>query len=213
MNTSIIISELSRDDFIKAEGETMSLVDKLKLEILNIDKDGDEDYFLSRISTWSNLPFLGRTIVILKDEESSQQLYDHLTTNLRAKLGLNPQVKITLQANLLSRTKSFDGINDENLLVEDLRKFKDYHHGNLPEDIKRYNEPEPQKFDFRDLNKLGMEVEPQDAAGVPQKSVDDFELRPRSNTKTIFKPSLSLNTNVSTQESMPSPTITLEESN
>lgn len=206
MNTSIIISELSKDDFVRVGNAPLSLVDKLKLEILNIDLNGDEDFFINRINVWSNLPFLGRTIVILKDEQSSKQLYDHLQDNLRNKIGLSPDVKITLQPNLLSRSKSFDGMNDDSLVVEDLRKFRS-NNSSIPKDIQNYQEPEPKKFDYKDLSKLGIDVK-----DIPQqKSVDDFHIRPRSSTKTIFKPSLNLNTDLSTLESMPSPTITLDE--
>ncbi|EGV60547.1 hypothetical protein PSN45_001691 [Yamadazyma tenuis] len=209
MNTSIIISELSRQDFIKTN-HPMSLVDQIKLEILNIDYQGDEDYYLNKISTWSNLPFLSRVIIILKDEESSKQLYHYINSEIRSKYHLDPGVKVTLQENLLQRSKSFDGstADDDSLSVNMLKRFKAAHSS----ETAKYQEPKPQIFDVFSMHRLGLHPQEADAEAVTASDGSSMA-RSRSMTRTLFKPPLSIETNLHCQSSMPSPTITLDETN
>lgn len=227
MNTSIIISNLSKDDFIanKFTDEALSLIDKIKLDILNLDIDEDEDYYLNRIENWSNLPFLNRVVIILKDETSSNRLYEYLANEIKTKYQLKDSVKISLQSNLLlHKSKSFDNLVDDSLSIEELKKFKSVNNAMLPPDIRRYKEPEPKKFDDNDLHKIGINVEEEqkkgDSESPPITSINNLSAsaapnfkRPRSLTKTLYKPPLTIETNVESEASIPSPTITLDESN
>lgn len=119
----------------------LSLVDRIKLKVLNAEKDSEEDYFMNRIVQWSNLAFLNRVVIIMKDEASSKVLYDFLK-----QLDLRHDIKINLQENLISRLKSVLE-DEESLNTKGLRKFKA---SNI-----NYQEPEPQKVSSEDLNRLG----------------------------------------------------------
>lgn len=205
--TSIIISNLLKEDFVSSSSgnNQMPIVDKVKLDVLNVDKNNDEDYFLNRITYWSTIPFLSRVVILLSDEKTAQELYDYLT-NHRTQLELNDDVKINLQENLLVHSKSSDNLHDGedgNLSTNDLKRFKHLNLTKPPPDIANYQEPQPQKFDAKDMHRLGIDA-PQDNA---------TKKRSRSLTKTLYKPDLKLNTNIGKVEGdQHSPTITLDES-
>lgn len=84
MKNLIIISDLSKEDF--------GLIPNLKSHI-------DQ----SIIDTWSNLPFLRRTIIITKDAESAENLFDFVQRN-KLSYGLE-DARITLKENLLQDAK------------------------------------------------------------------------------------------------------------
>lgn len=205
--TSIIISNLLKEDFVSSSSgnNEIPIVDKVKLDVLNVDKNNDEDYFLNRITYWSTIPFLSRVVILLSDEETARELYDYLT-NHRTQLELNDDVKINLQENLLTHSKSSDNLHDGedgNLSTNDLKRFKLLNLTKPPPDIANYQEPQPQKFDANDMHRLGIDV-PQDNSNIK---------RSRSLTKTLYKPGLKLNTNIGQVEGdQHSPTITLDES-
>ncbi|KAK6464322.1 hypothetical protein DFJ63DRAFT_68355 [Scheffersomyces coipomensis] len=207
--TSVIINNLQRNDFIVDEksttyyeknSRTLPLVDQIKLSILNLeDEDHEEnDYCINHIEYWSNLPFLNRTIILLKDEVSALKVYSHLSSTLADKF---PYIKVSLQENLLSKSKSFDSLinptHDKNLnSIEELRKFRSFH--NSPQDqMNDYEEPKP--YDFKvvqDLSKLGIDVS-QYNNEEQFKELSDSESptpsrapleRHRSLTKTLFRP-------------------------
>lgn len=74
--TTIIISNLHKDDFVsdhKSMTSKMSFADQIKLSILNLPTPANvsygEDYYLNMIEQWSNLPFLNRIIIIMKNED------------------------------------------------------------------------------------------------------------------------------------------------
>lgn len=231
--TTIILSHLSKDDFV-ASGRTseyqartpLSFVDQLKLEILNLPgpTDNEEDYYLKNITHWSSLPFLSRVIIILLTEEVAASLYRYLNERLS---GVE-HVKLTLQKNLLQRSKSAELVNNaanENSLRV-LRKFKNYHNGNTAgesgtgnDEGEQYAEPEPRRFDaYNDLLKLGIDL----STFNNEEQLDELKApvlstplnRTKSLTKTLFKPDLRINTRASSHDAAPvprSPTITLDE--
>ncbi|RLV91210.1 hypothetical protein JA1_004044 [Spathaspora sp. JA1] len=242
--TCIIINNLQKNDFIidsskpQLLSKKLPLVDQIKLSVLNI--SNEEFDFIDHISYWSSLPFLNRIIIIFKDEPSANIAYTHLneTSKLRT---LYPYIKITLQENLLSRSKSSENLINDNLVVsKSLEKFKNFH--NDPNNIYNdYSEPEPKQFNLLlDLPKLGIDLsdynseEQIEELKQEDKQPEDIisrSLSPdrppalrRSSTKTLYKPMLHLNTdtiantNTNTNASPhkatgfpASPTITLDE--
>jgi hypothetical protein len=275
--TTIIISNLNKNDFILDEtatktfcGKRLSLADQIKLIILNLENPNpitssaargdstepggvgakdptsvastttnsgdseanhfntsitlDEDYYLNHIEYWTNLPFLNRIIVIFKDEQSAQAIYNFLNSKAPDSLTLLfPHVKVSQKENLLSRSKSFDSLikTSENLSVtKSLSNFKNLHNDSS------YNEPEPKPFNvIEDLSKIGIDLNQYNN----EDQIDELRLPPlltpppgvkrtRSLTKTLFKPDLSLDTTVllkpeEKKDYPASPTITLDESN
>lgn len=234
--TTIIINNLHKNDFLvntqprhvdfSPNFRKLSLADQIKISILNLeteaarDNKNDNDYYLNHIDHWSNLPFLNRIIVILKDENAAFNIYQYLTSDLESSLtSLFPYIKVSLQENLLSRSKSADALiksNNENLNVaKTLANFRDFHNSGGREDGKEpeylYNEPEPHPFDvIRDLSKIGIDVSSyNDENEIPSQfnsqtaSVELTDKSPdrttrmsrtRSLTRTLFKPELKLNT-------------------
>ncbi|KAK6205295.1 uncharacterized protein RJT21DRAFT_14675 [Scheffersomyces amazonensis] len=248
--TTVIINNLHKNDFIIDESsnnfyvksnKSLSLVDQIKLSILNLgDEDGESndanDYFINHIEHWSSMPFLSRIIIILKDEISALKIYNYLHKNLSKEY---PYIKVSLQENLLSRSKSSDSLthgNKESMnLSEDLSKFRSFH--NSPNDsLNNYEEPKPYQFHVvQDLSKLGIDVS-QYNNEEQLKELSDSEthvnFRPQltrspSSTKTLFKPTPIQTTNLDYTEddddnhdslapkgkrkSTLSPTITLDE--
>lgn len=245
--TTIILSNLNREDFLSnnksySEYETtsqpkrssLSFVDRVKLNILNVSAP-QPDYYLKNITHWSNLPFLSRVIIILSDEEVAANLYTYLQDYLKE----STYVKITLQENLLQRSKSLDGMkeagdeHDVNSLAV-LTKFKNYYSNTssdsedganspITDHSSEYSEPKPRAFDaYNDLAKLGIdltEYNDQDQINelkspkIPQSPQPGLS-RTKSLTKTLFKPDLKIKTNVESSRSVvpQSPTITLDES-
>lgn len=183
-----------------------------------------EDYYLNHIEYWTNLPFLNRIIVIFKDEQSAQAIYEFLNSKASDSLTLLfPHVKVSQKENLLSRSKSFDSLikTSENLSVtKSLSNFKNLHNGSS------YNEPEPKPSNvIEDLGKIGIDLNQYNN----KDQIDELRLPPlltpppgvtrtRSLTKTLFKPDLSLDTTLlmkpeEKKDYPASPTITLDESN
>lgn len=218
LKTAIIINNLNKQDFLAGQSNhiinnsALSLADQIKLNILNllpgdinypdVSVSNDANFFLNQIEYWSNLSFLNRIIVILKEDISAEALYDHLSSLLSP----FPYIKITLQDNLLSRSKSFDNLmsQDQNLdVTKSLANFKSIHSGNREKNY-HYNEPTPQPggIDKDDTNEIEIE----------EVSVSPIGRR-RSVTKTLFTPKLGLDT--SPPKFAPkipqSPTITLDE--
>ncbi|EGW30026.1 uncharacterized protein SPAPADRAFT_63644 [Spathaspora passalidarum NRRL Y-27907] len=230
--TCIIISNLHKNDFIIVDSNTpqllskkLSLVDQIKLSVLNINETPD---FIEQISYWSSLPFLNRIIIIFRDESAASIAYKHLTQGATSLQGLYPYVKVALQENLLQRSKSTDNLDNDNLAVaKSLEKFKNFH--NDPDNIyKNYSEPEPQQFNvLLDLPKLGIDLSDYNSEEqmeeLKQDELQSRSLSPerppalrRSSTKTLYKPSLHLNTESANKthrasDFATSPTITLDE--
>ena len=86
--TSLIISNLNKEDFVKPSSsqdsqstklisKNLALVDQIKLKVLNF-----EDDIASHISHWSNLPFLSRVIVIFQNETTAKKIFEFLTKEL-----------------------------------------------------------------------------------------------------------------------------------
>lgn len=201
--TIVIVSNLSRDDFVVAQSNVILLVDEIKLKVLNLVVDGNPNYYLQHITLWSNLPFLLRVIVIVDDEAAAEQLSEFLRS-----LGIQglEHAKITLQENLLLRSKSFDNfethkIDEKNSLGtrEGLEKFRNYHN----EGGRHYEEPQPQPFSaYEDLQKLGIDLSEINSDEQLQELKDGGVKRSRSMTKTLFKPN---------NDAPRSPSITLDE--
>ncbi|KAI5959806.1 uncharacterized protein KGF55_005038 [Candida pseudojiufengensis] len=163
--TSLIISNLHKDDFIKISNneepklitKSLSLVDQIKLSVLN-----SSDDIIQYITHWSNLPFLYRIIIIFKNETKAKEIL----TFLKQELSNFPYIKLSLQENLLSRSKSQDYLVDSNssnsnlnvtLSLDNFRNF----HNDPKNEFKNfeYIEPEPAQFNvLSDLSKLGINV-------------------------------------------------------
>lgn len=220
--TTIIISNLKKDDFVADITLTnrMSVVDRIKLHLLNLDPPEDlnykgDEYYLNNIQNWTNLAFLNRVIIIFKNENAALHAFKYLTGD--NELELSKTIKISLQDNLLSRSKSFDSTMNNSLdVTKDLSNFRNQYNNNVLE----YKEPAPQTFDvIKDLYKLGIDIsdynEDQDATDF--KSPPTLQ-RSQSLTKTLFKPDLKIKTDIKgalniSNISPTSPKITLDESN
>ncbi|CAI5760319.1 unnamed protein product [Candida verbasci] len=227
MKTSIIISNLHKDDFIINNDnsliqtfKSLSFADQIKLKILNYNSNIIDD-----ISHWSNLPFLNRIIIIFKNEEIATEIYSYLQKGLA-----DYDVKITLQENLLKKSKSSESLFDDNLNVtKSLDNFKTFYNDDSNKDKNfSYDEPEPQQFNvISDLSKLGIDLndyndkeQMKELSGEEDnenklldngdKNDGNAPLRRRS-TKTLFKPKaqgkkssalnkLSINTKLDTND-------------
>lgn len=227
--TTIIISNLHKDDFVsdhKSMTSKMSFADQIKLSILNLPTPAnvsyEEDYYLSMIEQWSNLPFLNRIIIIMKNEDLARLLHKYLTQGTF----LPQHTKVSLQENLITKSKSYDsligGSHDSLSITNRLSNFKQFH--NEPSNAsEEYAEPEPQLFNaYADLSKMGIDLTDYNDDDQMQELIEDSQgsgdlKRTRSLTKTLFKPDLKVNTQTAnTQTSrnskiLPSPTITLDE--
>jgi len=226
--TTIIISNLDKDDFVsdhKSMTSKMSFADQVKLNVLNLPTPSNvsygEDYYLKMIEQWSNLPFLNRIIIIMKNEDLAKLLHKYLTSGSL----LPHHTKVSLQENLITKSKSYDsligGSHDSLSITNRLSNFKRFHNepSNATED---YSEPEPQLFNaYEDLSKMGIDLSDYNNDDQMQELIEDSNgngglKRTKSLTKTLFKPDLKVNTqtaNTQTSRSkvLPSPTITLDE--
>lgn len=181
IKTTVIISNLSRDDFVSNKhtsehSSELAFVDRIKLSILNLPPPSDtlahefgEEYYLNSIQHWANLSSLSRVIIIFKTDEAAQNIYNYFQDNLSGNLHdlkFGSNVKIALQDNLLARSKSFDSLVGEgnaesnNLSVTSkLSKFKTFHNSGGKSTTTDYDEPEPQQFNvYEDLTKLGIDL-------------------------------------------------------
>ncbi|KAI3406519.2 hypothetical protein KGF56_000651 [Candida oxycetoniae] len=179
--TSLIISNLNKNDFIipfpndndnnddatshqepKLVSKNLSLVDQIKLSVLNT---GDD--IMQHIVYWSVLPFLYRIIVIFDSEAIAKQTLDFLTELLKP----YSYIKISLQENLLQRSKSHDQVetstsitNDHLNVTKSLANFRAFHNdpknnNNVSATTLEYIEPEPAQFNvLSDLSKLGINL-------------------------------------------------------
>ena len=231
--TTIIISNLNKDDFVNGGNllenhSYLGLADQIKLMVLNLNPssiqfpsstvvDDSDNYFLNQIEFWSNLPFLNRIIVIFKSESAAKLIYDYLRSDNVSFMQKYPYIKLSLQENLLSRSKSFDNLigQSDNLDVTiSLSKFKQQHNTKSSSEI---NEPTPYQFNvLQDLHKLGIDLrEYNDQEQLDQLQSPEHNTRlgrSRSLTKTLFRPDLSVKTDTpKARDSPPSPTITLDE--
>lgn len=206
--TTVIISHLSKGDFVASPGKQLSLANQIKLALLNLATDITGHELYQDIINWSNLPFLNRIIVIFNNGASAALAYDYLEKLYRQEkpFTLPATAKLSLQENLLRRSKLSDALTENNALelVQNLKKFKSTYG---EED---YKEPEPKHFDtYEDLMKLGIDV-------TKLNSTELFTApalsRSASATKTLFRPKLELST-AGMGGSIPpaSPTITLDE--
>lgn len=233
--TSVIISNLSKEAFVK-QNAPLSLADSIKLAVLNLSPQRD---ILPSISHWSNLPFLNRIIIIFDTEEPAALAYDFLSKAVASDPNENPDssltlpesVKVSLQENLLQRSKSTDNINESTELsvTESLEKFRTHHNSGSFSD---YQEPEPQPFDpALDLKRLGIDPaisqpttvtsDSDKPANTRRSSVSGTSTpslgqlgRSKSVTRTLFKPKPALNIQTATgqvEDAPASPTITLDE--
>lgn len=218
--TTIIISKLAKGDFLKDASQSLSLADQIKLAILNLAPDSNGD-FVHNIIHWSNLPSLSRIIIIFKTPAAAALAHLYLASayDEGAMFALPRSAKLSLQANLLQRSKSFDSLNEKELAVSSsLENFRNFHNGCVTE----YQEPEPRLFDaYADLKKLGIDV----SAFNSSEAVDEMRGdkspvsagpkpgldRSRSLTKTLFKPALRVLMPNTSHHGPASPTITLDE--
>lgn len=167
--TSLIISNLNKEDFVKPSSsqdsqstklisKNLALVDQIKLKVLNF-----EDDIASHISHWSNLPFLSRVIVIFQNETTAKKIFEFLTKELAKFDDHYSYIKIHLQENLLQKSKSSDNLHDcqnEKLNVtKSLNNFRNFHNDPKNEFTSEYVEPEPAKFNvYNDLANLGIDL-------------------------------------------------------
>lgn len=220
---TIIISNLAPEAFAASgNDDRLPLVDRLKLEALRLGPPEDakghdeEDYYLHSIEHWSNLSSLHRVIIILRDMVLARHLYRFLQSVPEIR---DNDVRLSLQENLLSRSKSYDGRQGHNELYicKSPDNFKDNLCGETDSKTLDYDEPEPHLFNvYSDLTRLGIDLKEinttdqmkelkEDSSGVPR--------RTKSLTKTLFKPDLKINTNhkkTDCRDAPSSPTITLD---
>lgn len=232
--TSIIVSNLQKNDFIAEQGHTLSLASQIKLSILNLHSEDSSD-FLHSIVHWSDLPFLNRVIIIFRTPAAASQAYKLLESgyNGTGMLKLPASVKLSLQENLLLRSKLSDALNESNELnvTSSLEKFRNYHNAESAKSgvSQVYEEPKPQPFNaYADLQRLGIdisefnseeqldEMRASSESMLQTTSVRHLPVhgvsRTRSSTKTLFKPDLKVNTGAQHSQNEPkSPTITLDE--
>lgn len=206
--TSVIVSNLTKQDFV-SQNAKLAVSDQIKLAVLNLHNDEFPD-LLPLITHWLNLPFLSRIVIILQSEEAASFVHDFLQKAVSGEndLKLPSTAKLLLQENLLQTSKLSDNLQDAKDLdvTHSLERFRSAHASG------DYKEPEPQKspkaspnYEALDLKKLGIEL-----GDVPP--TPPLE-RSRSVTRTLFKPSLKLNTSGTAPNDAPaSPTITLDES-
>lgn len=229
--TSIIVSNLSKNDFVAEYGHTLSLANQIKLAILNL-PPVDSDDFVHSIVHWSELAFLSRIIIIFKTPAAASRAYKFLEAayNGEGSLTLPVTVKLSLQENLLLQSKLSDALNESKELntSTSLELFREFHNAGLKHgDL--YEEPKPQPFNaYADLKRLGIDVsefnteeqlqEMRDASESTSRDQSPGSLPPsrmgrsKSITQTLFKPQLSVDTTASaTRNEQKSPTITLEE--
>lgn len=206
--TTIIISHLGKDDFIAEPGKQLSLANQIKLALLNLTTEEPDHELYQDMINWSNLPFLNRIIVIFNNANSASIAYKYLEGlyNQDKPFTMPSTVKISLQENLLRRSKLSDALSEDNALelVKSLDKFKKTH-GGISES---YQEPEPKPFDtYEDLMKLGIDVTKLNSSDLLPSPI-----RSRSSTKTLFRPKLQLATDgTAASNELNSPTITLDE--
>ncbi|SGZ55602.1 CIC11C00000002571 [Sungouiella intermedia] len=222
--TSIIVSNLSRNDFLPNEGRLLSLANQIKLSILNLDSEQAGD-FVYNIVHWSDLPFLSRIVIIFKTPAAASHAYEFLQSAYKGVglLKLPESVKLSLQENLLLRSSLSDALNETKELnvTSSLENFRNFHNSGKTSADEDYQEPEPQSFDaYADLQRLGIDVsefnteaqleELRESSPKEPKSIQIG--RTKSLTKTLFRPELHVNT-TTTQKGTPpkSPTITLDE--
>ncbi|KAL6451433.1 hypothetical protein SBY92_002773 [Candida maltosa Xu316] len=219
------LADINKQDFVKhysvpsttpqLVSKNLALVDQIKLTILNFSDD-----IISHIAHWSNISFLNRIIVIFRDELTAENIYKFISDKLK----IIPYLKVTLQENLLTRSKSFDNMaeNDSLNVVKSLNNFKNFY--NDPKnDLNDYIEPEPAKFNvLQDLSKLGIDVSQYNDAEQMQELRDEQDgrvspvklTRKKSTTKTLFRPDLKVDVSqpkTNTEEFPASPSITLDE--
>lgn len=223
--TSIIVSNLSRNDFIPQDGHTLSLANQIKLSILNLDSEKWGD-FVYNIVHWSDLPFLSRIVIIFKTPAAASYAFKFLESLYKGAgmLTLPETAKLSLQENLLQRSSLSDALNESKELnvTSSLEKFRSFHNsGAASKDD--YQEPEPQPFDpYEDLQRLGIDisafnsdaqlVELRESSPTAKEKPNPLG-RARSMTKTLFRPELHVKTSVTKKGTPPpkSPTITLDE--
>ncbi|CAK9442255.1 uncharacterized protein LODBEIA_P59980 [Lodderomyces beijingensis] len=169
--TSIIISNLEKEDFVKPAAtqqprlgsisKNLSLVDQIKLSVLN-----SREEIIQHITYWSVLPFLHRVIIIFNDESTAKVTLSYLTELLQP----YRYIKISLQENLLQRSKSQDQLDSATTITNDhlnvknsLANFRSFH--NDPKNqgsasfASEYVEPAPAQFNaLSDLSKLGINL-------------------------------------------------------
>lgn len=234
--TTVIVSNLPREAFLRNAGEQLSVADQIKLRVLNLRTDENEpDFYLQSIRYWLALPFLNRIIVIFTSPEAAANVRDYLLKNVE---GVSKdfsilKARISLQENLLARSKSFDLLvreGDNSLaIVKDLSLFRNYHNSVAagspisPE----YAEPAPHQFNaYEDLAKLGIDLDDynseqqlEELRSDPLSSPGRGMKRTPSLTKTLFRPDLRVDTeegpdklNLRAKDAPTSPTITLDES-
>lgn len=189
--TTIIVSNLTKEDFV-ANGKALSLASNLKLGVLNLP---GQPNFSRQVTQWSELPFLCRIVAIFSTPAAAQLAYDYLKASYSGNsLFTLPQTaKLSLQENLLQRSRLVGGLSDETVLGGSVG----------------YCEPEPQAFDAQeDLKRLGIDV-----AALNETDEAPVGLgRSQSMTKTLFRPQLGVDTKVSKSPGAPSsPSITLDE--
>lgn len=232
MAETIIISNLHQDDFVASPKSQLSVANHIKLAILNLEPPPGEPEYAHNILHWLELAFLRRIIIIFKSVKAASRAFDFLQS-LQAdlapagasapSLALPPSVKLSLQENLLLRSRLSDGLGEASELGvrEDLERFRSKHSLRLD----GYHEPEPEKLDmYQDLLKSGIDISDFNSDA----DVKEFELhskqgdaaslgRSRSVTKTLFKPSSPLLAAEDPKASShgsgppPSPIITLDE--
>lgn len=222
--TTIIISNLTKADFVASGSHPLSLTGQIKLAILNLDPVEKGSDFLNTIVHWSELPFLNRIIIIFKTSDAASHAHKYLESLYKndSPVPLPPTVKLSLQENLLQRSKLSDALAESNELKVNrtLCNFRTKHNGGGKADD--YQEPEPKPLDmYEDLLKAGIDISKfntdEQVQEMRRPSVSDALQgtrlgRSHSVTKTLFKPALLVNTtSTATGAPPPSPTITLDE--
>ena len=220
--TTIIISNLDKSNFVASGGENLSLASQIKATLL--DKALYTEHTDKILSHWSELPFLNRIIAIFETESAATRAHEYLLKSHANSLAetafrLPDLARISLQENLLQRSKLSEELKEENAIKPE--KPREAEKAKNSGDLAGYNEPEPKPIDmYEDLLHAGIDIlKFNTEEQVNEVKTDSINLAPaglgraRSLTKTLFKPSLLIDTRTAHSGAPPlSPTITLDQS-
>lgn len=223
--TTVIISNLDKDNFVASENSRVSLANKIKAALTDGKLYESESHTLNVIAHWSELPFLNRIIAIFEREADASQAYQYLlksqsgqaVSTANTEFLLPTLARVFLQENLLQRSKLSEALTQDHAVKTGAQTVETGPRDSG--DLAGYCEPAPKPIDmYTDLLNAGIDIskfntteQVNEVRGRPQ-GYPQLSRKPTL-TKTLFKPSLRIDTN-STGAGEPSPlspTITLDQ--
>lgn len=125
--TTIIISNLSKNDFVAQPGKQISLAGQIKIALLKLTTADSDHELYQDVVNWTDLPFLNRIVVIFNNGASAMAAYRYLEgLYLKQNLfTLPPTVNMSLEENLLRKSKLTDALTEHTASTrESSNKFK-----------------------------------------------------------------------------------------